>query len=313
MVTPQPWSSASSCVGSLPVADHHAFRRSHASLRLHEAAAEAGLAPRVWYTSVEDRSPSLILWRLFPSDARSPCSISRRAAHPARASAVSRSGELSQHHVYVPDEQRACPGRIHPEVSGREHSRQRRNDELFARYAQVAAVYPLQFRPSRMTWCRVTTTCSSPTIFFSMDVALAGGLGSCFPERSLCRPGGSCEYDRDQWRGRKHLSEEYFGQPPGEYQLARFFLMQQVTHIFYAMGFMLLGSSGKPVDHREKTPDYQDFQRRFWAGEIRAVDKDSMVTYGRVHWERLRENLQKSRYDKSLKVISERSEAQKAG
>ena len=33
-----------------------------------------------------------------------------------------------------------------------------------------------------------------------------------------------------------------------EYQLARFHLMQQLAHMFYAMAFLLLGSAGKPID-----------------------------------------------------------------
>ena len=40
--------------------------------------------------------------------------------------------------------------------------------------------------------------------------------------------------------------QEYFGQPPDQYQLARFFLMQQVAHIFYAMAFLLQSSSAQP-------------------------------------------------------------------
>ena len=39
--------------------------------------------------------------------------------------------------------------------------------------------------------------------------------------------------------------ERYFGQPPDAYQRARFFLMQQVLHMFYAAVFHLLGSAGR--------------------------------------------------------------------
>ena len=41
--------------------------------------------------------------------------------------------------------------------------------------------------------------------------------------------------------------EQYFGQPPDEYQRARFFLMRQVLRMFYATVFLLLGSAGKPI------------------------------------------------------------------
>ncbi len=72
--------------------------------------------------------------------------------------------------------------------------------------------------------------------------------------------------------------QEYFGQPPDQYQLARFLLMQQVVHVFYAMAFLLLGSgwrpfigtidSGEPKNLSENAPEFRDFHRRIWAGEV---------------------------------------------
>ena len=63
--------------------------------------------------------------------------------------------------------------------------------------------------------------------------------------------------------------QEYFGEPPNANQLARFFLMQQVAHMFYAMAFLLMGSSGEPIDWSEAVPEFREFQRRFWAGSDR--------------------------------------------
>jgi hypothetical protein len=55
---------------------------------------------------------------------------------------------------------------------------------------------------------------------------------------------------------------EYFEQPPDQYQLARFFLTRQAAHLFYAMAFLLPGSSGEPVNLTENAPDFRDFSRR---------------------------------------------------
>lgn len=55
---------------------------------------------------------------------------------------------------------------------------------------------------------------------------------------------------------------------PEPYQLARFFLMRQVVHMFYSMVFLLLGSSGEPVNQSEKAPEFNAFYRRMWAGEV---------------------------------------------
>ena len=37
--------------------------------------------------------------------------------------------------------------------------------------------------------------------------------------------------------------QEYFGAPPDSYQAARFYLMRQLAHMFYAMAFLSLGSA----------------------------------------------------------------------
>src|SRR5215468_10923662 len=51
---------------------------------------------------------------------------------------------------------------------------------------------------------------------------------------------------------------EYFGRAPDKYQRARFFLMQQISHVFYTMAFLLLGAGGKPVDLSERAPGFSD-------------------------------------------------------
>jgi hypothetical protein len=43
--------------------------------------------------------------------------------------------------------------------------------------------------------------------------------------------------------------QRYFGESAGEYRPARFFLMRQVAHIFYAMAFLsLAAAAGKAID-----------------------------------------------------------------
>jgi hypothetical protein len=85
-----------------------------------QAAADAGLSPRVRYASAEDRIsvtdfveavplPRGTRWFGFPP-----------RCGPARAAAVSRSP--LQYDMHVPAEQWTCPGRIPPEVPGIEHS-----------------------------------------------------------------------------------------------------------------------------------------------------------------------------------------------
>ena len=82
--------------------------------------------------------------------------------------------------------------------------------------------------------------------------------------------------------------------------------MQQITHLFYAMAFLFLGSSGKPIDWSGAVPEYRDYHRRMWAGEVARADSDAKIVYGRVHWERLAQNGRHARYNEALAIVSDR-------
>ena len=97
--------------------------------------------------------------------------------------------------------------------------------------------------------------------------------------------------------------EKYFGATPDEYQRARFHVMRQLAHLFYAMGFLTLGPPVKPA---ERTT-YADFQRRFWAREAGLSDAHARTTYGQIHWERLSHNNRQPRFEEALKILSHRT------
>jgi hypothetical protein len=97
---------------------------------------------------------------------------------------------------------------------------------------------------------------------------------------------------------------DYFGIPPGEYQSARLWLMRQLTHLFYTMAFLQLGAMGKPVDSSEPVPDFLDYQRRIWAGEVDVSDNAVKIVSGRVHWARLLDNVRQPRYSEALRIVS---------
>jgi hypothetical protein len=105
----------------------------------------------------------------------------------------------------------------------------------------------------------------------------------------------------------KAYLQHYFGQPPDEYEEARFFLMRQVLHLFYAAMFLCLASPGKPVGRNENALGFEDFHRRLWAGEVSLVDNQMKFAYGRVHWEQFLENTRQARFQEALRIASDRS------
>jgi len=99
--------------------------------------------------------------------------------------------------------------------------------------------------------------------------------------------------------------ERYFGQRPNEYERARFFLMRQVVHMFYATVFLLLGSAGKPIDQSGKLPSFRDFHQRIWAGEVNLAGNDLKIVYGRVHWEQLLQKMRQAQFEEALRIVSD--------
>jgi aminoglycoside phosphotransferase (APT) family kinase protein len=98
--------------------------------------------------------------------------------------------------------------------------------------------------------------------------------------------------------------ERYLGEPAEEYRMARFFLMRQALHLLSATVFLLLGSKGKPLPQGVDVPPFREFHDRIWAGEIDLRDHDLKITYGLVHWVRLVQNLSDSRFDESLRRVA---------
>ena len=66
-----------------------------------------------------------------------------------------------------------------------------------------------------------------------------------------------------------------------------------------------LGSSGKPKDWSEIVPEFRDFHRRIWAGEVNLADNQMKTVYGRVHWERFLQNAGQARFNEALRIVSD--------
>jgi hypothetical protein len=267
-----------------------------------QTAAEAGLAPRVWYTSAEDQISITDFVEEVPFPAgealvRMPAVLRNLHALPAFPAGVA---QLDTTCMYL----------LHKGPAAEDFLRKFREAkvlsesecaELFGWHAQVAAVYPE----------KSADMVSSHNDLFKPDNILFDGervwlvdweaafLNDRYADLAVVtnQVAGTEVEQRDFLR-------EYFGQPADEYQLARFFLMQQMVHMFCGMVFLMLGSAGGQVDWSEKAPEFRAFQRRWWAGEVNVADQATKIAYGRVHWERLRENMRGGRFEEALKIVS---------
>jgi hypothetical protein len=269
-----------------------------------KAAAEAGLAPRVWYASVEDRVSieDFVETAPFPvADAlvRVPAALGRLHALPPFSGVPN---HINTSCTFLIDKGAAVDGFFQrfqaANILGKGDS-----EELFARYAQLAAVYP-HHDPDMVS--SHNDLFKPDNILFDGDRAWLVDWEAAFRnDRYADLAVVANQVVANEAEERIYL-QEYFGEPPDAYQLARFFLMQQVAHMFYAMAYLLMGSSGEPIDWRETVPEFRDFHRRFWAGEVNLQDKHAKTVYGRVHWERLCGNMRQARYHEAVRIVSDR-------
>ena len=268
-----------------------------------KAAADAGLAPSVWYASPEDRVSitDFVEARPFPvAEAllRIPAALRDLHALPP-----------------FPEESRfntTCtflltPG---PAVDGfLQKFREMKllppdeTDALFAGYEQLVAAYPHPdadrvsshndlFKPDNM-------------LFDGRRLWLVDWEAAFRNDRYTDLAVAAHLVVANQTEERAYL-EKYFGAPPDPNQQARFYLAQQLSHMFYALVFLFQAAAAGPIDWAEPAPEFTAFQRAFWTGAIKLVDPGTKAVYGRIHWERLRQNLRTPRWHESLRIVSDR-------
>lgn len=262
------------------------------------SAAEAGLAPKVWYTSPEDRVSitDFVEARPFPlAEARLRIPAALRTLHALPPFPTETRFNTTCTFLLTPGPavdgflQKFREMRILPHEE---------TETLLAHHAQLAEVYPHSDADS----------VSSHNDLFKPDNMLFDG-------RRLWLVDWEAAFRNDRYADlavaahlvtaneseeRTYL-EEYFGAPPDPYQQARFYLAQQLSHLFYAVVFL---SQGAPIDWRQPVPEFADFHRDFRAGAIKLDTPQTKAMYGRVHWARLRENLGNSRWQEPLRVMN---------
>jgi aminoglycoside phosphotransferase len=257
------------------------------------AAAEAGLAPRILYSNTEDGIAIIDFIEavpLSPTQALSllPGTLRRLHRLPPFPKAFN---YVTAHNGFI-WRFRAAGLLPYTEI-----------EEVFRRYDQICAVYPRL--EADLVSCHMDLKPEN-ILFDSRRIWLVDWMAAWVNDRYFDLAIVANFVVTNQADERTYL-QEYLGQPPDEYQRARFFLMRQVLHMFAAAVFLLLGSAGESIRRSENPPSFRGFHERIWAGEIDLADNDWKVVYGMVHWEQLLQNVRQPRFDEALRIISERN------
>ena len=273
--------------------------REHACMR---AAAQAGLAPRVRYASMEDEITVMDFVEEKPFPAREalvrmPAALRALHALPPFPKGVD---HFDTSCMFLLHQGAATEGFIEKFHSANILTKDE-SEELRTWHAQLAAVYPRN--DSDMVSSHNDLFKPDNILYDGDRVWLIDWEAAFLNDRyaDLAVVANLLVTNRED---EGVFLREYFGRPPDEYQLARFFLMRQVAHMFYAMAYLLLGSSGKPPAQSKSVPEFSAFQRSMWAGEINLADEVTKVVYGSVHWEKLVRNMRGPRFGEALRILS---------
>jgi aminoglycoside phosphotransferase (APT) family kinase protein len=267
-----------------------------------QAAADADLAPHVWYASVEDRISITDFVKAVPLPAKDALYLIPVALRTLHALPPFPGAPFNTTCTFLLNEGPALDGFLQKfrasNVLGSAGT-----EELLARYEQVREVY------------------------LRLDPDMAPGHNDLFKPDNMLFDGNrlwlvdwEASFQNDRYADlavvanmivtneseEKAYLREYFGEPANEYQRARFYLMKQVAHMFYAMAFLTLASPGGPIDWNEPAPAYSNFQRRFWAREVSLAENRAKAVFGRVHCEQLLWETRQPRFDEALKIVSDR-------
>ncbi len=256
-----------------------------------KAAAEAGLAPHVWYTSIDDRISitDFVETKAFhvnEAKVKLPDLLKRLHSLPPFPYRVN---YLEAVDGFI---QKFQVAKILPESM---------TLELFRLYAKITSAYP---RNSSDLVSSHNDLKPENILFDGNQVWLVDWEAAFLNDRymDLAIVANFVVLSDDE---EKDYLKTYFGEDVNEYNHARFFLMRQVLHMSYFTFFMLLVSAaGCLIDLNSTKPDFREFHDRMWAGKINLANNDARQQYAWVHMEQLLSNLRLKRFDDSLHIVS---------
>jgi thiamine kinase-like enzyme len=257
-----------------------------------KAAAEAGIAPKVWYANVADRIAIIdfIEAKPFPMEeakTKLPALLKRLHAlppFPFRINYLDKIGEFIEKFKadkLMPDEM---------------------TTELFAFYTRVNSIYPRNAED--LVGCHNDLKPEN-TLFDGERVWLVDWEAAFLNDRYLdlaIMANFLVKTEEDE-----HIYlKTYFGEEASEYQHARFFLMRQILHLFYFVVFTIVGKTpDKAIDPEMPVPSFREFHDLIWTGKLSLANMDNRLQYAQVHREQLQHNLSLKRLDEALRIVED--------
>lgn len=248
-------------------------------------AAEAGVAPRVLYAGIEDRISitDFIDAQPFTMDGA-------RAMMPQL---------LKQLHALPP-----FPFRTnYLDVAKNFVQRIRTSNQLpaeteylFTQFDRIIAAYPTD----KSDWVSCHTDLKKDNILFDGNKVWLIDWEAAFLNDRYADIAAIGNFIFTTNEDETDFLTAYFGEAPTPYQSARFFLMQQIIHLFCFAMCAMQASGGAAIDISLPAPGFADFHNGLWEGSINLGDNMYKMQYALVHLRRYIDNLQLPRFEKAL-------------
>ena len=256
-----------------------------------QTAAEAGIAPRIWYANVEDRLliTDFVEAKPYPDDLVPLIAPTLRRLHslPRFPKVVNYFDAIDG---FI---RRFQAANILPESETR---------ELFHRYADVQKVYP---RDDTDFVASHNDLKPQNIIFDGNRIWLVDWESAFLNDQYADLAIVANFFVTDEAREEVYL-RAYFGEPAGEYRRARFYLMRQAVSMFYATLLLLEASrSGLSIDANLTMPDFREFHQDLILGKVDMMKTEAKAQYGKIHLREMLRAMRTPRFEEAVARVSD--------
>ena len=176
-----------------------------------------------------------------------------------------------------------------------------KTEELFRSYAELAKVYP---RNEAELVASHNDLKPQNILFDGAHVWLVDWEAAFLNDRYLDLAVVANFFVQNKAQEQEYL-HAYFGEPAGDHRQARFCLMLQACHIVYATCFLsLAAAAGQSIAPEDPVPDFDEFHRRIISGEVDLMNAHARAQYGMVHLTRALENMQTARLAEAMALVA---------
>jgi hypothetical protein len=253
-----------------------------------QAAADAGIAPRVWYASVEERLliSDFVEAKPFPDDMAARMASTIRQLHSLPHFAMPKIG--SYFAAMDGLVRRFQAARLLPESA---------TGELFHRYGEFLRVYP----QNQAELVSSHNDLKPQNIRFDGEHIWLVDWESAFLNDEYVDLAIAANFFVTDDSQEEEYLNAYFGEPAGEYRLARFYLVRQALSIFYAAILLLEAARTGLVIAADMTiPDFREYHQELILDKVDMLTAEAKAQYGIIHLHAALRAMRSARFEQAV-------------